>query len=298
MMPRSAVSKRVRLADPAHFAAPIDNAAVRAAARRTAAILARSLSRRARRDRTPRRSAFGRRIRSSNRCPMPARPNGIARMSRGSSSSFCCGLLPEAIGRSTSVSPICTIPITFPPDRAQARPQRGLITRPSAAEVAAYRAHVDAAVAELIETANDFDELVPIIEIGLNHEQQHQELLLTDILHAFSLNETHPAYDPDWQWPQRRRSARSPARRSRAFTRSGMTAAAFASTTSSRRIRSCCSRCGFRRSSSPTASGSISWPTAATRRRRCGCRTAGRPSRRKAGARRAIGARSTAPGLR
>jgi ergothioneine biosynthesis protein EgtB len=83
-----------------------------------------------------------------------------------------------------------------------ARPQRGLITRPSAAEVAAYRAHVDDAVAELIKTAKDFALLSPIIEIGLQHEQQHQELLLTDILHAFSLNETHPAYDPDWQWPQ------------------------------------------------------------------------------------------------
>ena len=82
-----------------------------------------------------------------------------------------------------------------------ARPQRGLVTRPSAAEVAAYRAHVDAAVAELIETAADFVQLIPIIEIGLHHEQQHQELLLTDILHAFSQNETHPAYDPDWQWP-------------------------------------------------------------------------------------------------
>ena len=82
-----------------------------------------------------------------------------------------------------------------------ARPQRGLVTRPSAAEIAAYRAHVDAAVSDLIETASDFDQIVPIIEIGLNHEQQHQELLLTDILHAFSLNETSPAYDPDWQWP-------------------------------------------------------------------------------------------------
>jgi ergothioneine biosynthesis protein EgtB len=85
----------------------------------------------------------------------------------------------------------------------QARPQRGLITRPSAAEVAAYRAHVDGAVARLIETADDFDLIAPIVEIGLHHEQQHQELLLTDILHAFSLNETHPAYDPDWQWPHR-----------------------------------------------------------------------------------------------
>jgi ergothioneine biosynthesis protein EgtB len=84
----------------------------------------------------------------------------------------------------------------------QARPQRGLVTRPSAAEVAAYRAHVDDAVAALIETAEDFGGLIPIIEIGLNHEQQHQELLLTDILHAFSHNETHPAYDPGWQWPK------------------------------------------------------------------------------------------------
>lgn len=82
-----------------------------------------------------------------------------------------------------------------------ARPQRGLVTRPSAAEVTAYRAHVDDAVARLIEAAPDFEKLVPIIEIGLNHEQQHQELLLTDILHVFSLNPTCPAYDPTWQWP-------------------------------------------------------------------------------------------------
>src|SRR5262249_25626081 len=84
----------------------------------------------------------------------------------------------------------------------QARPQRGLITRPSADEVTAYRRHVDGAVMRLIESTNDLAELVPILEIGLHHEQQHQELVLTDILHAFSLNETNPAYDPQWQWPQ------------------------------------------------------------------------------------------------
>ena len=88
-----------------------------------------------------------------------------------------------------------------------ARPQRGLVTRPSAAEVASYRAHVDAAVARLIESTAEFGELIPIIEIGLNHEQQHQELLLTDILHAFSFNPTHPAYDPDWNWPDPSESA-------------------------------------------------------------------------------------------
>src|SRR6516162_8608326 len=56
----------------------------------------------------------------------------------------------------------------------QARPQRGLITRPSMAEVADYRAQVDAAVAELIAGAENFENLAPVIEIGLQHEQQHQ----------------------------------------------------------------------------------------------------------------------------
>jgi len=85
-----------------------------------------------------------------------------------------------------------------------ARPQRGLITRPNGDDVTAYRAHVDAAVVRLIETAADTDiaRVFEILEIGLNHEQQHQELLLTDILHAFAQNPTDPAYDPDWQPPK------------------------------------------------------------------------------------------------
>jgi ergothioneine biosynthesis protein EgtB len=83
------------------------------------------------------------------------------------------------------------------------RPKRGLITRPDAHEVAAYRKHVDAAVTELIETADAalVDRIIPILEIGLNHEQQHQELMLTDILHAFSQNPTAPAYDAGWHLP-------------------------------------------------------------------------------------------------
>ncbi len=84
-----------------------------------------------------------------------------------------------------------------------ARPMRGLITRPNAAAVAEYRAHVDAAMEQLISTAasEDLRAVLPILEVGLHHEQQHQELLLTDILHAFSLNPTDPAYDSDWQPP-------------------------------------------------------------------------------------------------
>ena len=84
-----------------------------------------------------------------------------------------------------------------------ARPERGLITRPTVDEVAAYRAHVDAAVVALIETADaaTLAAIVPVIEIGLNHEQQHQELLWTDILHAFAQNPTSPIYDPKWLSP-------------------------------------------------------------------------------------------------
>ena len=85
-----------------------------------------------------------------------------------------------------------------------ARPQRGLITRPNAEDVTAYRAHVDAAVERLIETvpADKAAQIFLIMEIGLHHEQQHQELLLTDILHAFAQNPTDPIYDPAWQPPR------------------------------------------------------------------------------------------------
>lgn len=86
-----------------------------------------------------------------------------------------------------------------------ARPQRGLITRPNHADVTAYRAHVDAAIDTLIETipAAQAGEFFRILEIGLHHEQQHQELLITDILHAFAQNPTWPAYDTNWQSPKR-----------------------------------------------------------------------------------------------
>ena len=85
-----------------------------------------------------------------------------------------------------------------------ARPQRGLITRPNAEDVTAYRAHVDAAVERLIETvpADKAAQVFLIMEIGLHHEQQHQELLITDILHAFAQNPTDPVYDPAWQPPR------------------------------------------------------------------------------------------------
>ena len=85
-----------------------------------------------------------------------------------------------------------------------ARPERGLITRPSVADIVGYRAHVDAAIARLIETVPDAKsaEIFRLIELGLHHEQQHQELMFADLLHAFSQNPFNPAYLPDWQPPR------------------------------------------------------------------------------------------------
>ncbi len=88
-----------------------------------------------------------------------------------------------------------------------ARSARGLLTRPGASDVTAYRRHVDAAVVKFFQTADQatLKTLVPLIEVGLNHEQQHQELMWTDILHAFAQNPIPPVYDSAWRFPASRR---------------------------------------------------------------------------------------------
>ncbi len=75
------------------------------------------------------------------------------------------------------------------------RQQRGLITRPDLAAVKAYRANVDVRMAALLDAESDA-ERDAIVELGLQHEQQHQELLLTDVLHLLSCNPLAPVYDP------------------------------------------------------------------------------------------------------
>jgi ergothioneine biosynthesis protein EgtB len=75
-----------------------------------------------------------------------------------------------------------------------ARPQRGLLTRPTLQEVVDYRAHVDDAMVGLLRRRGDDLDVVERVTLGLNHEQQHQELLLTDILHLFSLNPLQPVF--------------------------------------------------------------------------------------------------------
>ena len=77
------------------------------------------------------------------------------------------------------------------------RPRRGLLSRPTVAEILAYRRHVDAHMHELL-ARHDHPERAEILrrcEVGLHHEQQHQELILTDIKHVLGSNPLHPAYD-------------------------------------------------------------------------------------------------------
>ena len=77
-----------------------------------------------------------------------------------------------------------------------ARPRRGLLSRPTLGEIADYRKHVDDRISELLAT-NDDPDIAFLVTLGLNHEQQHQELLLTDIKHVFSCNPTWPAVNPN-----------------------------------------------------------------------------------------------------
>lgn len=82
--------------------------------------------------------------------------------------------------------------------RRHARDRRGMLTRPSLDEVRAYRAHVDAALVAALPTLPDA--ALELVELGCHHEEQHQELLVTDILHGFSENPLEPAL-----WPAARK---------------------------------------------------------------------------------------------
>ncbi len=78
------------------------------------------------------------------------------------------------------------------------RPRRGLLSRPGLDDVLAYRRHVDGAMGELLAS----DRLGPserrVVELGIQHEQQHQELILTDVKHLLSCNPLRPAYRKPW----------------------------------------------------------------------------------------------------
>jgi len=76
------------------------------------------------------------------------------------------------------------------------RPARGLLSRPTVEEVFAYRRAIDERMHEWLDPLSEssLESIRPVFELGLNHEQQHQELLLTDIKHAFSINPLRPVF--------------------------------------------------------------------------------------------------------
>jgi ergothioneine biosynthesis protein EgtB len=80
--------------------------------------------------------------------------------------------------------------------KMHARPQRGLISRPTLKETFDYREHVDSRVQDFLENCDQqkLQLLAPLILLGINHEQQHQELMLTDIKHVFSMNPLRPVF--------------------------------------------------------------------------------------------------------
>ena len=80
-----------------------------------------------------------------------------------------------------------------------ARSERGAMTRPTVEQVYAYRAHVNQAMDMFLEKCTD-PEVLKLVELGIHHEQQHQELLITDLKYILSLNPLHPEYHPEANW--------------------------------------------------------------------------------------------------
>ena len=78
------------------------------------------------------------------------------------------------------------------------RPERGMLSRPALAQILEYRDYVDGAMLALLHRGALAPELAALIELGLHHEQQHQELILTDVKHLLSRNPLKPAYQRPW----------------------------------------------------------------------------------------------------
>ena len=88
-----------------------------------------------------------------------------------------------------------------------ARPDRGLLSRPTLAEVLDYRKHVDDAMCQLLSDRSEEDEIAFLTTVGIHHEQQHHELILTDIKHVFSCNPMKPAVNAALPQPPKSQAA-------------------------------------------------------------------------------------------
>lgn len=89
------------------------------------------------------------------------------------------------------------------------RLERGMLSRPGLEQVLAYRDHVEEAMLLLLAGERSLPGVDALIELGLNHEQQHQELILTDVKHLLSRNPLKPAYQKQWPLTQIRARTRS-----------------------------------------------------------------------------------------
>src|SRR5579871_1470441 len=178
------------------------------------------------------------------------------------------------------------------------RPQRGLLSRPTVADVFRYRAHVDERIAEFLNRADARTaELRETIVLGLHHEQQHQELIITDLKNAFANNPLHPVYReavPGAGRPYICAGYPIPKESTHWATR----APALRSITSCPGIACSCRTSSWPAGRSPMRSIWSLWKMAATSGRTYGWRKAGRRGRSAAGRRPCTGTGTKAGGSR
>ncbi len=177
-----------------------------------------------------------------------------------------------------------------------ARPRRGLLTRPGLEEILRYRAHVDERMRALLGGKALPAEALATVELGLNHEQQHQELIVTDVLHLFSLNPLFPIYRKEQPEENARPESLQFIRFEAGDVEIGTTAQASHSTMNCRATASMSPLLNLRTARSATPSTSLSSRAAAIAGRNSGCQKAGRSRRRRAGRSRSTGARTTTAG--
>ena len=183
--------------------------------------------------------------------------------------------------------------LVLPNGRADApRPDRGTLSRPTVEQIHDYRSRIDDALLRLLASRADDTELLGLIELGLNHEEQHQELLLTDAKQVLFANALEVAYLATAVAPRSSGSVPLEFRFEPAgFAEVGADSRASPSTTSVRAIESGSRRTRSRTGSSRTANTASSSVTAVMRRRCCGSPTVGRSCKSAAGIGRSAGRR-------